>query len=102
MIFHGRLVGIGDIVSFEADTATGLIKAFRDSVNDYLDYCDKSAMQPEKPYSGNISLRMGADLHKSVSDAAGARAVSVNQWIIDTLKRAAKRDIESGETVVKA
>lgn len=102
MVFHGRVVGIGDIVTFEAETAADLIQAFRDSVDDYLDFCRQKVKKPEKPFSGNISLRMRPDLHKSVVDAAGARAVSVNQWITDTLEAAAKRDIESGETVVKA
>ena len=102
LIFHGRVTGIRDIVTFEADSAAGLVQAFRDSVDDYLAFCAARGQEAEKPFSGNISLRMGAGLHKTVSDAAGARAVSVNQWIIDTLENAAREDLGSGKTVVKA
>lgn len=101
-VFHGRMVGIRGVVNYEADTAEGLLQAFRDSVDDYLDDCAERGEDPPKPFSGNLSLRMGADLHKSVFDAAGAQAKSVNQWITDTLAEAAKRDIESGNTIVKS
>lgn len=100
-VFHGRLVGISDIVTFEADTADELLKAFRESVDDYLSFCNERGKDPEKPLSGNISLRMSPELHRSVVAAAGARAKSVNQWVNDILDEAARKDVQSGETVVK-
>lgn len=101
-VFHGRIVGIRGIVNYEANTAEGLLQAFRDSVDDYLEDCAEEGVDPDKPFSGNLSLRIPADLHKSVFDAAGVKAKSVNQWITDTLADAAKHDVESGQTVVKS
>ena len=101
-VFHGRIVGIRGIVNYEAQNANDLVQAFRDSVDDYLeDYAERGEI-PDKPFSGNLSLRMAPELHKSVFDAAGARSKSVNQWITDTLAEAARRDVESGQTVVKS
>ena len=101
MVFHGRLVGIGDIVTFEAETAQDLVQAFRDSVDDYLAFCAERGKPPEKPFSGNISLRMAPELHGQVVRAAGNRAKSVNQWITDALSEAASRDAQSARQVVK-
>lgn len=101
-VFHGRLVGIRGIVTYEAETAADLLQAFRDSVDDYLEDCAERGEVPDKPFSGNLSLRMSSDLHKSVFDAAGVKSKSVNQWITDTLAEAARRDVESGQTVVKS
>lgn len=37
--FHGRVVGIKDVVTFEASTVKKLEAEFRASVNTYLDFC---------------------------------------------------------------
>lgn len=101
-VFHGRVVGIRDIVTYEADNADDLVQAFQDSVDDFLEDYAERGEDPAKPFSGNLSLRMTPELHKSVFDAAGAKSKSVNQWITDTLADAAKRDTEDGRTVVKS
>ncbi len=36
-IFHGKIIGISDLVSFEGTSVKELKKAFKDSVEDYLD-----------------------------------------------------------------
>ena len=38
-ILHGRVLGITDVITFQADTAREIEKAFRDSVDDYLQFC---------------------------------------------------------------
>ena len=35
-VFFGKVTGIRDVVTFEADQVQKLIKAFKDSVDDYL------------------------------------------------------------------
>ena len=101
-VFHGRLVGIRGIVTYEAGTAEEIVTAFHDSVDDYLEDCTQRGVDADKPFSGNLSVRISSDLHRTVSNAAGSRAVSVNQWIAETLEHAARRDVESGTTVVKS
>ncbi len=38
-VFVGRLAGITDIITFEADTVDGLKSAFIEAVDDYLQHC---------------------------------------------------------------
>jgi predicted HicB family RNase H-like nuclease len=38
-IFHGDVVNLRDVITFEADTVDDLLQAFHDSVDDYLDFC---------------------------------------------------------------
>lgn len=38
-VFHGKIEGIGDLVTFEGRSVAELTKAFHDAVNDYLDLC---------------------------------------------------------------
>jgi predicted HicB family RNase H-like nuclease len=37
-IFHGEVVNIQDVITFQGNRVAELRKAFRDSVEDYLDY----------------------------------------------------------------
>ncbi len=44
-ILHGELVGIRDVVTFQGRSVKEIEKAFRESVDDYLDFCRKRGEQ---------------------------------------------------------
>jgi predicted HicB family RNase H-like nuclease len=44
--------------------------------------------EPEKPFSGNIHLRLQPDLHAKLATEAKFNGVSLNNYINQTLKRA--------------
>lgn len=80
--FAGSIVGIQDVVTFEGRTTAELQKAFRDSVDDYLDFCSELKQSPEKPFSGKFVVRLSPELHRLVSEAARNEEVSLNTWMI--------------------
>jgi predicted HicB family RNase H-like nuclease len=89
-IFFGRLLGISDYVSFHADTVEELKAAFRESVDDYIETCRKIGKRPEKPFSGNLMLRVDPAVHSRAAIAAEAAGVSLNQWGEQALRKAAE------------
>jgi predicted HicB family RNase H-like nuclease len=101
MVFHGRVLGIRDIVTFEAESADELIKAFHDSVDDYLDFCAEKNQEPQKPYSGKLALRTTPEIHALLSKAASNDGKSINQWISDTLADVARKRVDEGSTKVR-
>lgn len=100
MLFHGEVTGIRDVITFQAREAADLVKAFHESVDDYLEFCSEGSREPEKPFSGALSLRTTPETHRRISDAAAQRAMSLNQWIVAALEKAAEQDL-SGPMVVK-
>ena len=40
-VFYGQLIGINDLVNFEAESVKNLKKAFTEAVEDYLSTCKK-------------------------------------------------------------
>ena len=50
-IFHGEVINLRDVVTFQGKTVEELRKAFHESVDDYLDFCAVREEEPEKPYS---------------------------------------------------
>ena len=47
---HGKVLHVRDLITYEAETAKGLKKAFQDSVNDYLETCETEGIEPDKSW----------------------------------------------------
>jgi predicted HicB family RNase H-like nuclease len=87
-IFHGEVLNLRDVITFQGASAAELKQAFADSVEDYLAFCKERGEEPEKPFSGQFVVRTEPNLHKAVSTAARRAGVSLNKWVTSTLERA--------------
>jgi predicted HicB family RNase H-like nuclease len=85
--FTGSIIGIQDVVTFEGKTVPALEKAFRDSVDDYLEFCKELKEAPERPFSGKFVVRLSPELHRSVSEAARQEQMSLNAWVIAAVEQ---------------
>ena len=88
-IFVGRLAGIDDIVSFHGTTVDELETAFHESVDHYLEVSARTGRPAQKPYSGNLILRISSDIHAAVATASQVQGKSINQWAAEVLDKAA-------------
>ncbi len=88
-ILHGKVINSGPypIATFEATEAKQLRKEFECSVDEYLAWCEEDGVEPRKPYSGKLNLRLGSELHAAVASAAMTERVSINAWIVQTLRQ---------------
>jgi predicted HicB family RNase H-like nuclease len=80
-LFHGEVVGTKDVITFQGKSVKELETAFRDSVEDYMAFCKKRNVKPDKPFSGKLVLRMPVDLHREIAVKAQQSGVSINNWI---------------------
>lgn len=83
-ILHGEVINIRDVVTFQATSVTEVHKAFRESVDDYLDFCRSRNESPDKPFSGKFSLRIPPELHRKVYLQAKRDRKSLNAWVSET------------------
>lgn len=86
-IFHGEVMNTRDVITFQGSTVNALKKAFRDSVDDYLAFCEERDEAPEKPFSGKFNLRLDPELHREAYVAAKATHMSLNSWVAETIRR---------------
>jgi len=80
-IFHGEVLDLSDVITFQGTCVDDLRQAFEDSVDDYLEFCEELGREPEKPYSGNFVLRVDPKLHRELTVRAKSENMSLNQWI---------------------
>jgi len=38
-IFHGEVIGLRDVITFQGTTVDEIKQAFKESVDDYIDFC---------------------------------------------------------------
>ena len=86
-IFHGEVVGLKDIITFQGKTVDELEQAFKDSVDDYLEFCEKKGRSPEKPFSGNLMLRLPPKIHQDATIEAKYRGISLNAFLAEIISK---------------
>lgn len=88
MIFHGEVIDLKDVITFQAESVDELKTAFKDSVDDYLEFCEERSEDPEKPFSGNFVVRIEPELHRAVTRHAANEGESVNAYVREVLVHA--------------
>ena len=85
-IFLGEVINTRDVITFQGASVAELNKAFRDSVEDYLAFCQEGGEEPEKPFSGQFVTRFSPDLHRRINLAATLSGKSLNAWVTEQLE----------------
>ena len=87
-IFHGDVLHISDVVTFQGRSIDELKTALADSIADYFDLCQEVGKLPQKPFSGRFNVRLTPELHQKAAHTAALEGVSLNNWIAHTVEKA--------------
>ena len=90
-IFHGEVISLRDVITFQGASVAELKTALAESVEDYLAFCKERGEDPEKPFSGQFVVRAEPALHRAMFSAAKRAGQSLNKWVTTTLERAVER-----------
>jgi predicted HicB family RNase H-like nuclease len=89
-IFHGEAINIRDTITFQGKSVEELKKAFADSVEDYIAFCAERGEEPDKPFTGRLTVRLSPDQHKKIIIAAERAGKNVDSWVSEILTQAAE------------
>jgi predicted HicB family RNase H-like nuclease len=90
--FHGKILFIDDIVTYEGESYKELKTAFEEAVDRYLAYCEKSGKPASKPYSGSFNVRIGPELHRQAVKAAYLKSMTLNQFVVNAIESAIEQN----------
>jgi predicted HicB family RNase H-like nuclease len=85
-IFYGEVIGLRDVVTFKGTSVKELQKSFRESIDDYLAFCDRMGKTPDTPVSGRLILRVPIELHSRAAVVAKAEGRSLNSWVTEAVR----------------
>jgi predicted HicB family RNase H-like nuclease len=88
-LLSGVVLNTRATLHFTGRTVEELKAAFVDTIEDYREWCRAEGREPEKPYSGTLSLRIPPDLHRRVAAKAAQEGKSINAVIGEALERMA-------------
>ncbi len=86
-VFHGEVLDLRDVITFQGKSVEEVEQSFRESIDDYLEFCEQRGEEPDKPFSGRLMLRLPPNLHRKVYVNALREGKSLNQWIAERLER---------------
>lgn len=92
-VFHCEVVDTRDVIVFEGTSVEQLQEKFQFSIDDYLTVCAERGREPDKPFSGQIPLRVSSAVHRSATATARSEGKSVNSWLAETVERAASETL---------
>ena len=88
--FHGRVVGLRDVVTFQGRSLDELRREMAESVEDYVEFCTGIGKKPERPYRGEFLVRTTPELHRAAAIEAESAGMSLNAWVESALTSVVK------------
>ncbi len=92
--FHGEVLGLKDIITFEGGSVEEIKQSFRDSIDDYLEFCEERGEESDRPFSGQYRLRISPELHRSASMLSQRDGTSLNEWISRSIAEKIQRETQ--------
>ena len=87
-IFHGEVVDLRDVITFQGKSVEEIEHAFRESIDDYLEFCEERHEEPDKPFSGRLMVRLPPEAHRKAYVSARREGKSLHQWLAEKLEKA--------------
>jgi len=84
-VLRGKILFIGDLVTYEAPTVQQLQQEFEAAVDDYVDTCKQIGKAPQKSFTGVFNVRIEPECHKALAMLAAADGRALNALVAEAL-----------------
>ena len=84
----GRVQGTRHIITFQGATVEEARRSFEETVDAYLEACRESGEVPDRPFSGDLRVRVAPETHRELAKEAERRKVSPEEVVSDLLNSA--------------
>ncbi len=84
---YGKVLGMSkDLILYEGDTISELRADFEAGIDSYIAGCLADGIEPRKPYSGTLNIRIPSEMHSRIAMLAGEAGVTINGFIRNALE----------------
>lgn len=80
-VLFGKIIGINDLVNYEAESVGELRDAFAEAVDDYLETCLEFGKEPNKHFKGVFNVRAGSPRHSVLALIAAKKQMKLNELV---------------------
>jgi predicted HicB family RNase H-like nuclease len=87
----GKVQGMSkDCITYEGNDVDELKADFEGAIDDYLESCKARGVEPCKPYSGTLNIRITPDIHSRIAMVAKEKGTTINAYIKSALENQLK------------
>ena len=87
----GKVLGMSkDLILYEGNTIDELIADFESGIESYLAGCLADGVEPRKPYSGTLNIRISPEIHSQIAALAQELGITINGYIKQALENQLK------------
>jgi len=84
-VFHGRVVGIDGLISYEGQDLKNLKSDFEEAIEAYFEMCEEAGIKPQKPYYSRFTVEISPSLHKRSANVTAKHSKSINEAVEEAL-----------------
>ncbi len=85
-LLFGKVVGLRSLLSYEGLTGQELETNFKSVIDAYLQDCEETGVNPEKPFKGSFNVRIPSDLHRDAAIKAMEMNISLNSFVSESIR----------------
>lgn len=94
-IFFGEVVDLRDVITFQGRSVKELEQSFKDSIDEYLSFCEELERSPDKPFSGQFVVQVTPQIHRAIANHARIVNVNLETWVSEALQAALTSEFQS-------
>lgn len=84
----GKIAGMPkSSITYEGTSVDELEEDFHNAVDDYLAECKERGLEPVKPFSGSLNIRIPSDIHGKIAILSKSEGISINAFIKHALEK---------------
>ncbi|MBQ9990510.1 MAG: type II toxin-antitoxin system HicB family antitoxin [Lachnospiraceae bacterium] len=99
-IFVGEVFGITDSLNFHGTSVTELKEMFEQSIDNYLELCEKIGKSPDKEFKGTFNIRIPSEMHKRAALEAAKQKITLNQYVMKAIDQSFQTQENIKETII--
>lgn len=84
-VCRGKILFIGDLVTYQADSPKELQGAFEEAVTDYIETCKEVGKEPQRAFRGSFNVRIPSELHRNAILRGVMDEMTLNEVVVRSL-----------------
>ena len=87
----GKVLGMSkDLILYEGNSIDELRADFEAGIDNYIAGCVADGIEPRKPYSGTLNIRISPEIHSKIAMLAQEAGTTINGYIKQALEEQLK------------
>ena len=92
-LFIGEVYGVADSLNFHGTSVEELKEMFKQSIDNYLDLCEKIGKSPDKEYQDTFHVTVSPEMYRQAVSQAARQNITLTQYVIKAIAQSLNNPI---------